>query len=192
MMAKIQLHARTTGRQQRQQTRTALKSLIKLVYSYVLVSMVWLSRSAKCIVVGSCKLYTYARYILNIYIDCLYRAKYVLATVNNVIQVYGSDQMIGYDIGCSFSATIKVSSISKWACKEKLLCCVNAFHGHVHKRICQLSHHPLYLPGLGLEDLETCERIFSASNVVAHLVRHASYYHWLQFLDLHFDSWNQD
>jgi len=100
--------------------------------------------------------------------------------------------MVGYDIGCSFQTTIAASSIGKKAEEAGFKTCVNAFHGHVHKRICQLSHHPLYLPGLGLEDLETCERIFAASNTVARLVHHASFFHWMQFLDLHFDQWDQD
>jgi hypothetical protein len=67
---------------------------------------------------------------------------------------------------------------------------VNAFHGHTHNRACQLCFHPLYLHGLGLEDLETCEQIFSASNSVAWLIHHASHFYWLQFLNLHFNQWD--
>ncbi|KAF8481388.1 hypothetical protein JB92DRAFT_3085880 [Gautieria morchelliformis] len=55
-----------------------------------------------------------------------------------------------------------------------------------------LKWHPMYLPGVGLEDLETCERLFSASNAVARLIRHASYFHYLQFIDLHFQQWDDD
>ncbi|KAF8512205.1 hypothetical protein JB92DRAFT_2830899 [Gautieria morchelliformis] len=50
----------------------------------------------------------------------------------------------------------------------------------------------MYLAGVGLEDLETCERLFSASNAVARLIRHASYFHYLQFIDLPFQQWDDD
>ena len=99
---------------------------------------------------------------------------------------------MAYDIGCSHSATVRASSISDKARIHRLLLLVNTFHGHAHNRACQLQNHPMYLPGLGIEDLETCERIFAASNSVAPLIRHASYFHWLQFLDLHFDQWDKD
>ena len=121
-----------------------------------------------------------------------FSAKYALATVNQLIDVFGEDQLIGYDIGCSFSSTIASSSIAVKAHENQLVCCVNAFHGHAHKRLCQLSHHPLYLRGVGLEDLETCERVFSALNAATQLIHHASFYHWLQYLDLHFNQWDQD
>src|SRR5882757_8440640 len=112
--------------------------------------------------------------------------------VNKIIDVHGNHQMIGYDIGCSFGATVAASSIGAKAKGSNLKTCVNAFHGHAHKCLCQLTHHPLYLTGIGLDDIKTCERIFSASNAVAHLVRHASFFHWAQFLDLHFDQWGRD
>ena|ERR1700722_11998990 len=69
---------------------------------------------------------------------------------------------------------------------------VNAFHGHVHNRLCQLQFHPMYTTGVGIEDLEVCERVFSVSNSVAQLVCHASYFHWLQFINLHFAQWDFD
>ncbi|KZV79460.1 hypothetical protein EXIGLDRAFT_735062, partial [Exidia glandulosa HHB12029] len=69
---------------------------------------------------------------------------------------------------------------------------MNAFHGYGHNRLCQLGEHPLYIDGFGLEDLETCERVFSSSNHVASLVRHASHFHYSQFLDLFFQSWDED
>jgi hypothetical protein len=84
------------------------------------------------------------------------------------------------------------SSIGAKAAELKLQVVVNAFHGFSHECRCQLQNHPLYLNGLGLEDLETCERIFASSNTAAILIRHASYFHWMQFLDLHFDQWDMD
>ncbi|KAG2137739.1 hypothetical protein BD769DRAFT_1291575, partial [Suillus cothurnatus] len=113
-------------------------------------------------------------------------AKYALATTNKVLDVYGSNGVTGYDIGCSYQKTVDASSISVKAHSNHHRFIVNSFHGHAHNRRCQLRFHPLYQHGLGLEDLETCERVFSASNAVAPVIRHASYFHWLQFIDLHF------
>ena len=69
---------------------------------------------------------------------------------------------------------------------------MNAFHGHAHNRMCQLQYHPLYLPGTGLEDFETCEHVFSSSNATAGLIRHASHFHYVQSLELHFSQWDAD
>ena len=67
-----------------------------------------------------------------------------------------------------------------------------AFHGHAHNRACQLSFHILMSPGFGLEDLETCERVFAGSNAVARLTRHATPFHRWQFIDMHFQQWDKD
>ncbi|KAG1724504.1 uncharacterized protein EDB91DRAFT_1239971 [Suillus paluster] len=96
-------------------------------------------------------------------------AKYALATTSKILNVYGSNGATGYDIGCSYSKTVAASSISLKA---------------------SANHHRFL--GLGIEDLETCERIFSGSNAVAPIIRHASYFHWLQFIELHFDQWDLD
>ncbi|KAG1882375.1 hypothetical protein F4604DRAFT_1921540 [Suillus subluteus] len=119
-------------------------------------------------------------------------AKYGLAIVDRLLDVCGADQAIGHDIACSSRKTIASSSIGAKAAKLKLQVVVNAFHGFSHDRHCQLRNHPLYLNGLGLEDLETCKRIFASSNSAAVLIRHASPFHWMQYLDLHFDQWDVD
>lgn len=108
------------------------------------------------------------------------------------MDVLKDDQGIGYDIGCSFSTTLRNSSLANKAGVLNLVAVVNSFHGHAHTRRCQLRYHPLYIKGVGLEDFETCERVFSASNSVARLIRHASYFHWSQFVDLHFQQWDKD
>ncbi|KAG1876360.1 hypothetical protein F4604DRAFT_1880665 [Suillus subluteus] len=119
-------------------------------------------------------------------------AKYALATTNKILDVYGSNGATGYDIGCSYGKTVAASSISSKASANHHRFLVNSFHGHAHNRQCQIQYHPLYQKGLGIEDLETCERIFSGSNAVAPVIRHASYFHWLQFIELHFDQWDLD
>jgi hypothetical protein len=99
---------------------------------------------------------------------------------------------MAYDISCSHSATVHTSSISDKAQIHRLLLLINAFHGHANNQAYQLQNHSMYLPGLRIENLETCEQIFTASKSVAPLICHASYFHWLQFIDLHFDQWDKD
>ena len=50
----------------------------------------------------------------------------------------------------------------------------------------------MYKEGVGLKDFELCERIFASSNSVARLIQHSSYFHWQQFLNLHFTQWDDD
>ena len=94
--------------------------------------------------------------------------------LNEILDTFGSDQAVGYDIGCIQKVTVAASSISEKACNLQLQIAVDAFHGHVHNCFCQLSNHPLFLNGFGLEDLGTCERIFSGTNPVTCLIRPAS------------------
>ncbi|KAI0038722.1 hypothetical protein FA95DRAFT_1613160 [Auriscalpium vulgare] len=119
-------------------------------------------------------------------------AKYALASLDWIMKIYGDDQAVGYDIGCSMTSTVKSTSLGPEASSRRLQLVVNAFHGYAHNRGCQLLFHVLYQLGMGIEDLETCERIFSSLNGVARTVRHASYFHWLQFLDLHLRRWDED
>ncbi|KAI6101299.1 hypothetical protein F5141DRAFT_1190235 [Pisolithus sp. B1] len=51
-------------------------------------------------------------------------------------------------------------------------------YGHAHHHLCQLPHLTLYVEGLGLEDLETCEHTFSKSNALTSTVRYATA--WLE------------
>ncbi|KDQ14413.1 hypothetical protein BOTBODRAFT_110205, partial [Botryobasidium botryosum FD-172 SS1] len=119
-------------------------------------------------------------------------AKYPLAMVAKALSIIGYLLLIGYDIGCSFGATISHSSLASLFKALEARLCVNAFHGYAHNYQCQQQHHPLVIKGMGLEDLETMERVFSSSNAVARLTRYASTYHHHLFLDMHFNQWNQD
>lgn len=123
----------------------------------------------------------------------LSRAKYPLALVSRLINLFGNDLLIGYDIGCGFSSTAENSQkVGPLVRRSGLRFCCNAFHGHAHCRKCQLRWHPLYLEGAGLEDFEGCERIFSESNNVARPTRHASKFHRRQAILRHFKQWNKD
>ncbi|KAG1862471.1 hypothetical protein C8R48DRAFT_673269 [Suillus tomentosus] len=70
-------------------------------------------------------------------------AKYPLTTINKLLDVFGDNQAIGSDIGCSLSKTVAASSIRDKAFNHKLLLSVNAFHGHAHNCKCQLQYHPI-------------------------------------------------
>ncbi|KAF8495027.1 hypothetical protein JB92DRAFT_3084857 [Gautieria morchelliformis] len=117
---------------------------------------------------------------------------YPLATVSRLLKVFPECLGLGYDIACSFTTTLMRSSLGPKSCKQSLRMAVPAFHGHAHNRACQLSFHVLMSSGFGLEDLETCERVFSASNAVARLTRHATPVHRRQLIDMYFQQWDAD
>ncbi|KDQ09799.1 hypothetical protein BOTBODRAFT_116704 [Botryobasidium botryosum FD-172 SS1] len=70
--------------------------------------------------------------------------------------------------------------------------CVPAWHGYAHNRLCQLTNHPLYREGFGMNDFEGCERLFSSTNGVARCTRHASSRYRHQMLCSHFEQWDED
>ncbi|KAJ6555622.1 hypothetical protein DFH09DRAFT_1248404 [Mycena vulgaris] len=61
--------------------------------------------------------------------------------------------------------------------EKEFKCLVGSFHGHAHNRLCQLGFLATYVEGMGLEDLEGCERFFSRSNGLAKSCRYASRFH---------------
>lgn len=58
--------------------------------------------------------------------------------------------------------------------------------------MCQIKNHPLVVEGVGLEDFETMERIFSFSNALAAILRFASPYRRRLFIDFFFRQWDDD
>lgn len=97
----------------------------------------------------------------------------------------------GYDVGCGSASTLFNSPLGAKALLKKFMFLVGAFHGHAHNRLCQLLYLATYVSGLGLEDLEGCERFFSKSNLMAASVRYASVFHRRQILAnyfKHFDT----
>ncbi|KAJ7222792.1 hypothetical protein C8J57DRAFT_1440271 [Mycena rebaudengoi] len=104
-------------------------------------------------------------------------AKYSLAIVDALLDAFGPKLGVGYDIGCGFGTTVCNSPLGKKAKDLKMKTLVGAFHGHAHNRLCQLEYLANYVPGMGLEDLEGCERLFSKSNFLARSVRYASIFH---------------
>jgi Kyakuja-Dileera-Zisupton transposase len=104
-------------------------------------------------------------------------SKYPLAVVEVLLDVFGPDIGGGYDIGCQFRTTLDRSELGPRSRELKFKMLVGAFHGHAHNRICQLSFLATYVKGMGLEDLEGCERFFSKSNALASSLRYASVFH---------------
>lgn len=125
---------------------------------------------------------------------CRYSAKYSLAITKHTLDTRTQKRpMLGFDVGCTFKKTVASSAlVGPRAREQELRVIVNAFHGWAHNRGCQISHHPLYTTGAGLEDFEGMERFFSSSNDVAGVVRYASRFHYLQAFDLHFQQWDED
>ncbi|KAJ7901141.1 hypothetical protein B0H14DRAFT_2330824, partial [Mycena olivaceomarginata] len=78
--------------------------------------------------------------------------KYPLAVVNSLLDVYGLDIGLSYDIMCAFWKTLHRSSLSAKVVAMRLHGVVPAFHRHAHNRQCQLRWHPLNVDGVGLED----------------------------------------
>ncbi|EIW81516.1 hypothetical protein CONPUDRAFT_90395 [Coniophora puteana RWD-64-598 SS2] len=114
-------------------------------------------------------------------------AKYPLAVVEKLMKTFGSKLGGGFDIGCKFKSTLAKSRLGPLAREFAHTCLVGAFHGHAHRRLCQLDHLTTYVSGVGLEDFETCERKFSRSNSLAAPIRHASVFHRQQSIDLFFE-----
>ncbi|KAJ3729926.1 hypothetical protein C8R42DRAFT_693640 [Lentinula raphanica] len=89
-----------------------------------------------------------------------------------------------------FAGTIDRSSLGPEFNAKECRTCVNAFHGYSHNAACQQANHPNNIVGMGLEDLETLEQIFSLSNQLASVTRYMSPYRRRQFIDLFFQQWD--
>ncbi|KAJ7692021.1 hypothetical protein B0H14DRAFT_3531662 [Mycena olivaceomarginata] len=118
--------------------------------------------------------------------------KYPLAMVKRLLDEYGADIGLGYDIMCAFFKTLLRSSLGVRVTAMRMQGVVPAFHGHAHNRACQIGWHPLYVAGVGLEDFEECERTFAKSNHLASTTRLATPFHRQQQINEHFKFHDQD
>ncbi|KAG1860775.1 hypothetical protein F4604DRAFT_2035060 [Suillus subluteus] len=118
--------------------------------------------------------------------------KYPIASVKKLMDVFGSNILYGYDIKCAFEKILLRSTLGDSAKRLNVQGVVPAFHGHAHNRLCQLQHHSKHKLGAGLEDFETCERVFSESNALASEIRNATEFHRHQALDEHFHFADMD
>lgn len=118
------------------------------------------------------------------------RAKYPLAITARAMETFEGPVLQAYDIGCSFGIVIKHSRLGAEFERCGSRSCVNAFHGYTHNYACQTQHHPNIVEGIGLEDLETLERVFSGSNNLAAITRYATPYHRHVFIAEYFQHWD--
>jgi len=121
--------------------------------------------------------YVFFRYLSLLVLTLLCRAKHALAAVAKILEVFGEDQGLGYDINCVLDVTLRNSSLRDEVDKKRLQCVLDAFHCWAHKRSCQVKYHPLYQSGFRLEDLSTCERFFSSLNGTVQNICHSSSFH---------------
>lgn len=104
--------------------------------------------------------------------------------------MFGDEKkLIAYDIGCTFKKTVAKSSLGADLTASYT---IPSMHGYAHNRLCQCTHHPKYVGGTGLEDFETCERFFSASNDCARVTRHATKFHRHQLIHMFLCQWDED
>lgn len=115
-------------------------------------------------------------YIMECIKKLIFRAKYPLAVVEALLDAFGAGIGGGYDIGCQFRTTLACSGLKDRVQKEHYSPLIGSFR-HAHNRLCQLSNLATYVKGMGLEDLEGCERFFSRSNALASSVRYSSTFH---------------
>ncbi|KAJ7050911.1 hypothetical protein C8F01DRAFT_1212858 [Mycena amicta] len=113
-------------------------------------------------------------------------SKYPLAVIEALLDHFGPNTALGYDVGCKIETTIAQSELGEKAQRLGLRCLVGSFHGHAHNRRCQLEHLATYLKGMGLEDFEGCERCFSHSNGLSNSCRYATPFHWKQEITSYF------
>jgi hypothetical protein len=129
------------------------------------------------------ELYVRNRWILRLSLTSS-RSKYPLAILERLVAAYGERLLIAYDIGCRFKTTAANSSLGPHLKEMGTKFIVPAFHGWAHNRLCQNGNHPLYFRGVGLEEFETAERLFSMLNQCAGSVRHSSHFHREQVLHM--------
>ncbi|KAF9036399.1 hypothetical protein BJ165DRAFT_1417245 [Panaeolus papilionaceus] len=111
------------------------------------------------------------------------QSKYPLAALDRLLDAFGSDLAIGYDIGCKFGTTVKNSPLGLQAEELHTRFLVGNFHGHAHNRKCQLRNLAAYIDGTGLDPFEGCESYFSLSNGLAPSTRSSSIFHRRQTIN---------
>lgn len=124
--------------------------------------------------------------------DSLLSARYSLATTSRILNAYGPNTELAFDLGCAFNLTLMSSILGPQAREQNIHLVVDAFHGHAHNRGCQVDFHPQYILGNGRSDHAGCKRVFDSSNDLAATTRHASHFHCQQAIEQHFGFWDED
>jgi hypothetical protein len=97
-----------------------------------------------------------------------------------MLNTFGKDLGSRFDVGCHIEITLKNSTLGHLTAALNYKFLVNAFHGHAHNCLCQLSHLATYIKSLGIEDLDVCECAFSKSNGLGGIIWYMSVFHRMQ------------
>lgn len=95
-------------------------------------------------------------------------------------------------MSCRFRETVIASCLAEAFRAKNCTLCVNAFHGYTHAYLCQLLHHPSVISGAGLEDFETMECVFSASNQLAPITHYTTAFQRQLLVEFYFKQWDED
>lgn len=113
---------------------------------------------AMCDMIQSGELYVTFLIVLQPYSNlAIFSMKYQIAVVDCLLELYGSDIGLAYDIMCAFIKTVTRSSLGAKVVGLCLPGVVPTFHRHAHNCGCQINWLPLYVEGAGLEDFEECK-----------------------------------
>jgi hypothetical protein len=119
--------------------------------------------------------------------------KYAIAITSHLIDAFGSNIWLVYDIMCAFIKTLHSSHLVGDKVREnRLIGIVPAFHRHAHNRKCQLRWHPMYMEGVGTEDFKECEQIFCGSNNLTNVTRLSTPFHRHQEIQEYFIFHDED
>ncbi|KAG9311960.1 hypothetical protein JVU11DRAFT_7229 [Chiua virens] len=100
--------------------------------------------------------------------------KYPLSIVGCALDMLGPCLLIGYDIGCKLTTTIKSSPLA------------TKFEDSKNR------NRPNIIEGVDLKDLSTMEHIFSASNQLTSVTRYATTCNCRLFINMYFWQWDKD
>ena len=106
--------------------------------------------------------------------------------------MFGKDILFAFVVGCTFSITLARSAISDVVREANFMCCTGSFHGAAHSRSCQLDHIITSKEGAGIYEGEGCERVFSSSNGIVVVTRHASSYYRHLRIHIYFTKWDEE
>jgi hypothetical protein len=131
--------------------------------------------------------------VIGIFFLLMFSMKYAIAITSRLIDTFGSDIGLAYDIMCAFIKMLHSSRlIGDKVRKNRLIGIVPAFHGHAHNRKCQLRWHPMYMEGVRTEDFEEYERTFCGSNNLANVTRLSTPFHRRQEIQEYFTFHDED
>jgi hypothetical protein len=105
-----------------------------------------------------------------------------------MLNIFGKNLGGGFNVGCHIEITLKNSTLEPLTAALNYKSLIDAFHGHTHNCLCQLSHLATYMKCLGIEDLGVCERTFSKSNDLGGVIQYMSVFHCMQAIVQYFDD----